>query len=215
MNQSTDPISQFDPRHMMEQEEEGIDFLYYWRVVRKYLFEIIGLAVAVGILAALYANSLVPIYSASTKVSIERVSPATGGYSDVSWYSMQQYPGTQYQIIKSKSVAELVVENLKLWENQHFQKKTPDTGSPWKKYIPFLNKSSEEKEIIEEDSKTDEEKIADKKKSLVGMVQGGITVEPVKDTFVVQIGFSSSSPASHRTQNFLQGTALVGMAKHP
>ena len=194
MNQPSDPQAQFDPRFAIEQEEDSIDLLHYWRVVRKYLFEIIGLAVAVGILASLVANSMVPIYSASTKVSIERVSPATGGYSDISWYSMQQYPGTQYQIIKSKSVAELVVENLKLWENPHFQKKVPDAGSSWRKYVPFINKKSNREEEVKNESKTDEEKIADKKESLVDIVQAGITVSPVKDTFVVEIGFSSSSP---------------------
>ena len=136
----------------MEQEEDSIDFLHYWRVVRKYLFEIIGLAVAVGILACAGGKFYgADLYSASTKVSIERVSPATGGYSDVSWYSMQQYPGTQYQIIKSKSVAELVVENLKLWEHPHFQKKAPDAGSSWRKYIPFLNKKSKQEEEVKED----------------------------------------------------------------
>ena len=194
MNQPTDPTIQFDPRYKMEQEEDSIDFLHYWRVVRKYFFEIIGLAVAVGILAALYANSLVPIYSASTKVSIERVSPATGSSADVSWYSMQQYPGTQYEIIKSKSVAELVVENLRLWEHPHFQTKAPETESSWRKYIPFLNKKSEQEEELKEEVNTDEKDIDDMKASLVSMVQGGISVSPIKDTFVVEIGYSSSSP---------------------
>ncbi|MFW2439073.1 MAG: GumC family protein [Arenicellales bacterium] len=171
-----------------DQQEESIDFLHYWRVIRKYLFEIIGLALAVGILAALVANSMVPIYSATTKVSIERVTPATGGYSDVSWYSMQQYPGTQYEIIKSKAVAELVVENLKLWQHSYFNKPVEKKKS-WRQYLPFLEQAEEK-----EDTRSEEEKLAGRKKRLVGMVRGGISVAPLKDTYIVGISFSSPSP---------------------
>ena len=54
-----------DPRYAIDPEEESIDLLHYWRVVRKYLFQIIGLAIAVGILAVLVANSMTPIYTAT------------------------------------------------------------------------------------------------------------------------------------------------------
>ena len=103
-------------------EPEPIDLRVYWRVVRKHLFGIIGLAIAVGILAMLYANSLSPVYTATTKVSIEHVSPRTVGIDSMSWYSMSNYAGTQYELIKSRSVAEKVVENLRLWENPYFDK---------------------------------------------------------------------------------------------
>jgi capsular exopolysaccharide synthesis family protein len=171
------------------QNDDNIDLLRYWRVVRKYLYEIIGLAIAVGILAALVANSMTPIYTASTKVSIERVQPATGGYTDISWFTMQQYPGTQYQIIKSKAVAEKVVENLTLWEHPHFKNDSEKSGFNWRSFIPFLNN----KEKME-DTRSEEEKLKAKKEGLVGMVMGGITVNPIKDSFVVEIGFSSSNP---------------------
>ena len=190
MNQpQTNIPTPIDPRYMVDQEEESIDFLHYWRVIRKHLFEIVGLAIAVGILAALVANSMIPVYSATTKVSIEHVTPATGGTSGESWYSMQKYPGTQYQILKSKAVAEQVVESLKLWEHPYFNKAEIETGSSWRKYLPFL-----ENEKKKEDTRTEEEKLADRKKGLVGMVQGGISIKPVKDTYVVEISFSSSSP---------------------
>ena len=181
-----------DPIYNMEnvvQDDDNIDLLRYWRVVRKYLYEIIGLAIAVGILAALVANSMTPIYTASTKVSIERVQPATGGYTDISWFTMQQYPGTQYQIIKSKAVAEKVVENLTLWEHPHFKNDSEKSGFNWRSFIPFLNN----KEKME-DTRSEEEKLKAKKEGLVGMVMGGITVNPIKDSFVVEIGFSSSNP---------------------
>ncbi len=177
-----------DPRYGFDPEEESIDLLHYWRVVRKYLFQIIGLAIAVGILAVLVANSMTPIYTANSRVSIERVTPATGGSTGDSWYTMQKYPGTQHEILKSKSVAEQVVESLKLWEHPYFNKEQIKS-SGWREYLPFLKKAEEE-----EDTRTEEEKLVDKKKGLAGMVQGGLSVSPVRDTFIVDISFSSASP---------------------
>ncbi|NOY16555.1 MAG: polysaccharide biosynthesis tyrosine autokinase [Gammaproteobacteria bacterium] len=185
MNQ---PIPQLDPRYTIDREE-NINFLHYWRVIRKYLFEIIGLAIAVGILAALVANSMIPVYTATTKVSIERVTPATGGTTGINWYAMQKYPGTQYQILKSKSVAKQVVESLKLWEHPYYNKAKTEGVRGWRRYLPFLKNEKKK-----EDARSEEQKLADKKKALVAMVQGGISVNPVKDTYVVEISFSSSSP---------------------
>ncbi len=185
MNQ---PIPQLDPRYTIDREE-NINFLHYWRVIRKYLFEIIGLAIAVGILAALVANSVIPVYTATTKVSIERVTPATGGSTGINWYAMQKYPGTQYQILKSKSVAKQVVESLKLWEHPYYNKANTEAVGGWRRYLPFLKNEKKK-----EDTRSEEQKLADKKKALVAMVQGGISVKPVKDTYVVEISFSSSSP---------------------
>jgi capsular exopolysaccharide synthesis family protein len=179
----------FSQQFMDEWEGDSIDFMHYWHVIRKHLPGILGLALAVGILATIVANSMTPIYRAATKVSIERVTPATGGYSDLSFYRMQQYPGTQYQIIKSKSVAELVVENLKLWEHPYFQTKKAEKESGWKQYLPFLKENNKKKVILD-----DAKKISNKKKSLVNMVKGGIAVNPIKDTFVVEISFHSASP---------------------
>ena len=118
-----------DPRYAFDMEEDRIDLLHYWRVVRKYLFQIIGLAIADGLLAVLVANSMTPIYTAISRVSIERVSPATGGTSGDSWYTMQKYPGTQHEILKSQTVAEQVVEDLKLWEHAFFIKEHIDSSS--------------------------------------------------------------------------------------
>ncbi len=183
LNPQLDPLAFSEP-------EESINFLHYWHVVRKHLFGIIGLAIAVGILASLIANSMVPVYTATTNVSIEQVTPATGGTSGgFNWMSMQNYPGTQHEIIRSKSVAQQVVDNLRLWEHPHFNKSSSASQFNWKQYLPFLKQKSESVDI-----RTEEQKISDKKRRLARMVQGGISVEPVKGTYIVSISFSSSNP---------------------
>ena len=189
MNQ---PQLNTDPMYTMDdimQDEENIDLLRYWRIIRKNLFGIIGLTVAVGILAMLVANSMTPIYSATTKVSIERAAPSTGASVNTSWYTQQKYPGTQYEIIKSRAVAEKVVENLKLVEHPFFNNKEKSRGFSIRSLFSFKDDSEQVADL-----RSEEEKIRDKKEMLTSMVQGGITVSPVRDTFVVMIGFSSANP---------------------
>ena len=189
MNQ---PQLNTDPMYTMDdviEDEENIDLLRYWRIIRKNLFGIIGLTVAVGILAMLVANSMTPIYSATTKVSIERAAPSTGTSVNTSWYTQQKYPGTQYEIIKSRAVAEKVVENLELVEHPFFNKKVESRGFSIRSLFSFKDDSEQVADL-----RSEEEKIRDKKEMLTSMVQGGITVSPVRDTFVVMIGFSSANP---------------------
>jgi len=189
MNQAPLQNPYIDPLLQSGDDEEGLDLLRYWAIVRKHLFGIIGLAIAVGILALLVANSMTPIYSATTRISIEHVTPTTGGESAVSWYAMQSYPGTQHEIIKSSAVAEKVVENLKLWEHPWFNKPKEENPSTWQKVKGYFRPAPPEPEPQDE-----VKQLEAKKKALVGMVRGGIEVKPVRDTFIVGISFSSPNP---------------------
>ncbi|MCK5359195.1 MAG: GumC family protein, partial [Gammaproteobacteria bacterium] len=171
-------------------DAQKTDFLQYWRVIRKHLFGIIGLCIAVGLLAMIYASSLTPIYTASTKVSIEHISPATGGYTDNNWYAMSNYPGTQYEFIKSFVVAELVVESLKLWEHPFYKNPKQKKGFSIRQYIPFLPEKSAQPVALP----ATEEQLEKRKDGLINMVRGGIIVTPIPETFIVKIGFSSASP---------------------
>ncbi|MGV6826196.1 MAG: GumC family protein [bacterium] len=172
--------------------EESLNLLRYWQVVRKQLPGIIGLAITVGILALLIANSMTPIYTAKTKVSIERKLPTTGSVMNYSWITEQNYPGTQYQIIKSKSVAEKVVDNLRLWEHPFYNQKKIDSGFDWKQFVPFLKSSDpQDNQQAPEDEQVAIEK---KKTSLTNQIRNGIQVDPIKDTFIVEISYSSPSP---------------------
>jgi capsular exopolysaccharide synthesis family protein len=188
MNQA--PIQpQYDPFFSSTTELEPIDLRAYWRIVRKHLAGIIGLAIAVGILALLIANSGTPVYTATTKISIEQVTPKTIGLNDLSFYSMRNYPGTQYELIKSRSVAEKVVENLRLWEYTYFDTPPKPATFSIAGLIGLLRGEGAPKEKLSPEQK--EERL---KGSLISMVQGGIRISPIEDTYIVRLSFSSPDP---------------------
>ena len=171
-------------------EQEGFNFLKYWGVIRKQLVGIIGLVIAVGILALLVANSMTPIYTATTMVSIERVALATGRNTGViDFYSLRTYAGTQNEIIKSTSVAERVVDELKLWEHPWFYSQKKPASFSWQGLLLLIKP---EKPTVPVERETDQ--IEALKKSLIGMVRGGLRVQPIRDTYIVKVSFSSASP---------------------
>jgi capsular exopolysaccharide synthesis family protein len=172
--------------------EESLDLLQYWSIFRKHIKGILGLSVAVGILAMLVANSMTPIYKATTKISIEHVSPATGSYVDNSYYAYRNYPGTQYQIIKSRDVAEKTVEKLKLWEKNAFPEKNNSFLSYFNLNSVFSLFKSNSTNAVKTIS--DEEIIENKKNQLTSMVQYGISISPIKETYIVLLSFSSHDP---------------------
>ena len=54
---------------------EEIDWRYYWRIINRRKWSIIGLALAVGLLTTLVVFAMTPIYRASTTLLIESQAP--------------------------------------------------------------------------------------------------------------------------------------------
>ena len=91
-------------------EDEGIDLRHYWRVVLRYKRGILGLVIAVGLFTTVWAYSLQPIYRSTATLLI-------GGNDTVTVSEQQPLKsradmGTQYELLKSRKVADAVLEQL-------------------------------------------------------------------------------------------------------
>ncbi len=95
---------------------EVIDLAHYWHVVRRQLKKIIALAAVITILTVLVVLSLTPKYSATTTLLIESEEARILSIEEV--YGMpgksSEYLLTQFEILKSRALAERVVKELKL-----------------------------------------------------------------------------------------------------
>jgi succinoglycan biosynthesis transport protein ExoP len=149
-------------------EEKEIHLRDYLRVLLKRrhtvytFFTIVFVVVLIGTLSA------TPIYKASTKVLIERVEPynLTMMYPYYTPYDPEFYE-TQYQLIKSTSVAQKVVRMLSL-ENT---------------YESYFKGDK----IKSSDERTKGEILAD-------VISSGIVVSPVKNSKIVDVSFMSANP---------------------
>jgi capsular exopolysaccharide synthesis family protein len=116
-----------------ERNEDFRDIKAYWWTIRRRLWLIILITVVFGVSAYLHSAGKRPLYSATTKVLIQRFNPMVVKVDEVmptdAWSN--DYYQTQYEILKSRSLARDVIKELRLYEHPEFN------SSPKKGFSPF------------------------------------------------------------------------------
>jgi succinoglycan biosynthesis transport protein ExoP len=180
-----------------ETDNETLDLVRYWRAIAHSKWRILVLAIAVGILATMVANSLRSTYRATAVVLIESNKPKLVSieevYSQLSTSSISFYQ-TQAEILKSRELAIRLVRRLKLTEDSALDPR--QRPSPyWQEWFPqgWFNqgpKSSPSPGAIEA--------------SVVSSVMGGLSVVPIRNSQLIRISFESGdSELSARVPNAL------------
>ena len=123
-----------------DRDEPSLAVATYWNLILKHRWGIIGLAVACGLLAALVAYSLEPVYKAEASLLLDSkrkgFSPVQeqGDASWMSYFDSQTFMQTQILLIQSRALAESVVDRLKLWEDPEFD---PRQAKPRRARVQF------------------------------------------------------------------------------
>lgn len=137
-------------------------------------------------------------YEATAMIQIERrqlASVALGGQTNwlEEWWNIEYYP-TQYRLLRSRGMAERVIEDLRLDQDPSF------TG----KAASLVPGGAERPRTAQDD--------ASEKASLASQLRGGLLVQPIRDTQLVELTYRSSSPeraarvANGYAQAFIQWT---------
>ncbi len=172
-------------------EEDTIDLLAYWRTIYAHKWGILGLAFVVGLVTALVAFSLEPVYQAKTSLLIEPKAAKFLSIEDL--YGPEgvgragEYYQTQKEIIQSRTLAEDVVNRLQLWTHPEFD---PTREAPSRArlnlkladWLPWLAK--DEKPPTEEAVR----------KATVDAFMGRLGVEPVRNSQIIDVTFEANDP---------------------
>lgn len=162
--------------------DEVIDLRHYWRVLMRQRWNIIGFSGVVTLLAILLAWSMAPTYRATTTLLIEANQAKVVSIEEVYGLNTQadEYFLTQFEILKSRQLAERTVRRLDLINHPHFNPQ--DTGGfSFRSLIPggeSLATPTQDEIIIELTNKFMEQ----------------LTISPVRKTQLVKISFDSLSP---------------------
>ncbi|MBR9783489.1 MAG: polysaccharide biosynthesis tyrosine autokinase [Gammaproteobacteria bacterium] len=177
--------------------EDTIDFGQYWQTIRRYQWRIISLAFIVTILVAMVVMSMTPVYRASSSLLIEAEEAKVVSIEEIYGLNSnrKEYFETQYEILKSRQIAEKVVDKLNLVEHPLYNKEESngissfikDLKSTIKEGLPFLPQTPKV-------DRTEEELLFAKRKAVTDKVVMALTISPVKNTQVVKITFESESP---------------------
>ncbi len=159
--------------------EQPIDWHHYLRLLRQ-RWRLIGVVCLLAWVGAFIHYLITPeSYRATTTLQIEQRSSMAATTDPnpwlEAWIGMKYYP-TQYRLLESRGLAERVVLDLGLMDDPRFNS-TPRQ---------LLKSGESEGEVSEA---ADEAVLA----QLASRVLGGLSVEPVKETELVEVSFVSSN----------------------
>lgn len=166
-------------------QDDVIDLRQYWLTVMRHKWGIMGFAFVVTLLAALAVFSLEPVYRATATLLIESKQAKVVSIEQVYGLdsSNNEYYLTQFEILKSRKLAEKVIKKYGLVEHPEFNRQ-PAFSFNWREYagqyIPELAPGVP----------TEEQRY----QSVVAAFIGRLNVSPVRKTQLVHISFEGYSP---------------------
>ncbi|HEY6420959.1 MAG TPA: polysaccharide biosynthesis tyrosine autokinase [Candidatus Binataceae bacterium] len=190
-----------------EQDESRLDIVQYWHTIRKHLRLIVTIFIAVTVLTTLRVYIITPMYTAAATLLLKPGTPTMLGdrgpqqdqeQSDSDFY--ENFDKTQYEILRSRSLAASVIRNEGLDHDPLFVgdgkppqpgliararhwlatrvKRTGVAGTAGRGAIaPTLAKQS-----------------LGVSPGLIDSYLGGLQINPVSDTSLVKIAFTTPDP---------------------
>ncbi len=187
-----------DPQYLPDASQAPVSQLAeHWRVVLRYRWSILAIALVAAATGVLSAMSAVPLYRAEARILVKFNQPNVS--------NLQQFEGTplhwlyfetQADIIKSRAIAERVVDRLDgAAERERSPAPARDAGAgprarisallpDWRRWIPAEWRKPEPPPPTPESIRA----------GRVNAIMGGLTVTGGKESEVLVVGYVSASP---------------------
>lgn len=171
-----------------------IDLSRLLRAVLSHKWAILGLAFAITLATALVVFTIEPVYEATATIELQMQQANVVNVEDV--YTIDtydyNYTQTQFEILKSRSLAERVVRRLKLWERPAFAAQEEAREAPWYSIdLTSLLPASEKEPPVQ---LTEEEKREQAIQAITSAIADSLEVTPVEYSYIVHLGFESTDP---------------------
>jgi len=171
-------------------DSDVIDLTLYFQIIRRYFWRILGLALALTLLAGMIVLSLPAKYTAKVSILIEAEQTNLLSIEEVYGLdsSRKEYFQTQYQILRSRKIAQRVVERLSLYDNEYFDlisleqnkgfvSSLSDSVTAFLPFLPQTNFSYQ----------TDEALLLARKRKATALLMDNTVISPVPNTQVVDV----------------------------
>ena len=205
------------PAYRETYAQDGFQILDYWRAIRKRIWLVIGIAVLVTTLVAIYMARKPNIYSAraTVQVDLEQTNPdlATDRQRPL-LTADPSYFNTQLQLLNSDLLLRRVIKEHSLDTNPEFQKaKAESSNSALRSMLKAVGLARDE---VRRDPRASESIIAKSNSTLVSadeiaeavrlapyvqIIKNNLTIEPVrdarvtvKDTRLIEVTFTNPDP---------------------
>jgi polysaccharide biosynthesis transport protein len=159
----------------------GLALKYRWLILT-----FCGIGLAIGYIVNLTST---PIYQATATIQINPQAPRLvkidGPQEQESYGGETRFYETQYQLLRSRSLAERVASDLNLGAASDFL--SPPSTSAWGKLRSLIFPSAATRA-------DDKGNLEQRQAAAAGMVLGGLSLVPDRETNLVRISFDSASP---------------------
>jgi len=162
--------------------EDTIDLLAYWRTVMRNKWPIAGLAAVIVVITVVVVSTMTPIYSATARLQIESEQAQVVSIEEIYGIdsSQREYYQTQFEILKSRELAERVIRELGIEKHIEYLSKDDDDVN-LRDYIPFLPAATP--------------KVPDAIwQGIVEIFRENLSITPARNTQLVDITFESTDP---------------------
>ncbi len=196
----------------------GFQFVTYWRIIRKRFWLVVGIAVLLTTLVAIYMARKPNIYQsrAVVQIDLEQTNPdlVTSERRSTAMNQDPSYFNTQLQLLTSESLLRRVIKDLSLDSNKEFQKlKTDESVSTWRSMLKAVGLAADttkktttgvdEVSVSANPSLASSEEIAEAVRlaPYVDIIKKNLSVEPIresrasfKDTRLIEVSFRHTDP---------------------
>jgi len=178
------------PKREEEEDHDIIDLREYWRIIVKRKWVVIGFFLIVLITVITATMLMTPIYRATSVLQIEREAAKVVEFKDASQTEVagdRDFYQTQYELLKSRSLAERVVEKMGYALERIYADESISA-------VMSAKDGGDEKMSITDQQAAQQKADSEKKRRLVGAVMESLTVEPVRNSRLVKVSFDSPDP---------------------
>ncbi len=169
--------------------DDVIDLRQYWNTINRHKWGILGFAIVITMLTTLVVFSMQPVYRAQATLLIESQNANVVSIEEVYGLdsSNNEYYLTQFEILKSRQLAERVIRKFNLTEHPEFNQ-PPGVVARAKAYIKDLLP------LGVEVTPSEEEQARIKLQEVTEQFQENLTISPVRKTQLVKISYESFDP---------------------
>jgi len=187
-------------RQSEQRNEDEIDLMAYWRILVRRRWVILGILAAVLFATVVVTLLSTRIYRASSTLQIERsvaqvvsvegITPTETGWSS-------DFYQTQYELLRSRSLAERVASEMGLASNRKVAEFSKP--SPWRAMLGTVLGSAPKEEARPREDR-----------DFAALIMNGLSVEPVRNSRLVRLHFDS--PDAEFAQQAVNAVAAAFIA---
>jgi len=195
---------------------EQIDLQHYLRILRKHKWPITLFTTAVTALAAYYAYTATPIYSATSTLLIEQQKTNIPTIEELYGVDNQNtdYYQTQFELLKSRALAERVITKLDLWDHPELSWSAREAlskqeaaqrdalGEPENKFSSIVN------DLLDKVSVSDSASFEEEQSDVMAEVSTEVSTEVGTNAASTQV--TSADPNTINTNTGLGDSGVMG-----